>query len=76
MFPRPKKGRYRMVKKVFADVYAICSNGSTWRGKKTEVSKSSKMAIADLFEVYRDYIKENGDGAKLKEFHVIFDEGV
>ena len=66
-----------MVKKVFVNVYAICTNGFTFRGKKIEVSKTSKIAIADIFEVYRDFIKENSKGAtKLKEFHVIFDEGV
>ena len=65
-----------MVKKVFVDAYAICTKGSTWRGRKVEVSKTSKMDIADLFEILRDHIKENSDGAKLKEFHVIFDEGV
>lgn len=65
-----------MVKKVFVDVYAIDTKGATYRGKKIEVSKTSKMDIADLFDAHKNFIKENGNGEKLKEFHVIFDEGV
>jgi hypothetical protein len=65
-----------MVKKVFVNVYAFDTNGCTFRGKKVEVSKTSKMDIADLFAAHRDFIKEKGDGAKLKEIHFVFDEGV
>lgn len=65
-----------MVKKVFVNVYALDTNGRTCRGEKVEVSKTSKMDIADLFEAHRDFIKEKGNGAKLKEIHFVFDEGV
>ena len=64
------------MKRVLVDACAVCTNGSTWRGKKTEISATSKMAVADLFVFFRDYIKENGRNAKLKEFHIYFDEGV
>jgi hypothetical protein len=65
-----------MVKKVFVNVCAVDTNGITFRCKKIEVSKTSKMDIANLFVLHRDFIKEKGCGAKLKEFHIIFDEGV
>lgn len=65
-----------MVKKVLVDCYAICTNGNTWRGKKIEVSITSKMDIADIYNEFKNYIKNNGDGAKLKEIHFVFEEGV
>ena len=65
-----------MVKKVFVNVYAVGTNGNTYRGGKIEVSKTSKMDIADLFMSHRDFIKENGDGERLKEIHFVFEEGV
>lgn len=65
-----------MVKKVMVQAIAVCTNGYTWRGTKTDISVTSKMDIADLYRHFQEYIKENGNGAKLKEFHLIFDEGV
>lgn len=65
-----------MTKKVMVDCYAICTNGHTWRGCKVEVSTTSKMEIADLYNEYKKYIKNNSNGAKLKEMHFVFDEGV
>lgn len=65
-----------MVKKVLVDCYAICTNGHTWRGSKEEISITSKMEIANLYTFFKDYIKKNSEGAKLKEIHFVFDEGV
>lgn len=65
-----------MVKKVMVQAIAVCTNGYTWRGDKTDISVTSKMDIANIYRYFQEYIKENGNGAKLKEFHLIFDEGV
>ena len=69
-------GVNKMTKKVMVDCCAICTNGYTWRGSKVEVSTTSKMNIADIYIQYKEYIKANGNGAKLKEIHFVFDEGV
>lgn len=69
-------GVIKMTKKVMVDCYAICTNGYTWRGRKIEVSTTSKMDVADIYNEYKNYIKNNSNGAKLKEMHFVFDEGV
>ncbi len=63
-----------MAKKVSVRVWALGTNGKFYRTKKVEVSKNSKMAIANLFEVYRDFMREQG--LKLKEIYFLFEDGV
>lgn len=63
-----------MTKKVSVRVWVFGSNDRFYRRKKVEVSKTSKKAIADLFENEKKIMKEKGD--KLKEIYFIFDEGV
>lgn len=65
-----------MIEKVLVDCYAICTNGYTWRSNKVEVSTTSKMDIADIYNEFKNSIKNNGDGAKLKEIHFVFEKGV
>ena len=62
------------MKRVSVEACAQSINSVLECSFKTQISATSKMAIADMFVVLRDHIKERG--SKLKEFHVYFDEGV
>lgn len=65
-----------MVKKTFVECQAVDTKGCTWSCQKIEVSKTSKMDIANIYNKFKETIKENGKGARLKEINFVFDEGV
>ena len=64
-----------MVKKTYCRVVATDTNGDSW-GIEKEISKTSKMAIADIFEEFKNYIKLNCHGAKLCSINFYFDDGI